>query len=52
MSVSLIQGLILVLLVIVGYLLYDLRGQLWNLNKSLTSIKRANLLRNETFSQK
>lgn len=49
MSVSLIQGLFLLLLVIVGVLLYDLRGQLGNLNKSLTAIKRSNLLRNETL---
>ena len=49
MSVSLIQGLILLLLVIVGVLLYDLRGQLGNLNKSLDAIKRSKLLRNETL---
>lgn len=48
MSALFFQTAVVVLLLIVGFLLYDLQKRVSDLNKLLSSLKRSNYLRNET----
>jgi len=47
MSALFFQAAVVVLLIVVGFLLYDLQKRVSHLNKLLTSLKRSNYLRNE-----
>ena len=47
MSALFFQTAVVVLLIVVGFLLYDLQQRVSHLNKLLASLKRSNYLKNE-----